>query len=219
MAPFLHSADEISSRHPPGESEASFSFQVPGPINDYNLLTDDNADFFQGAEDTIAPSSPTTAHRLCQLTPRLESSRPPYLREITRLSDEVPLNRLYDQPAKSGAKAESPKKIRNASSPSKPKRPATQILREPSVEGSPAAQRLFNLRAQVDSLTADTHIRPSVVQDPSYLNSNAQNDGELAGKSQERERARDRKKRDVPKPKSVSSSCQLYINSFLISRI
>ncbi|PPQ72415.1 hypothetical protein CVT24_002986 [Panaeolus cyanescens] len=70
----LHSGDELSLRHLPDVSDASFSFQIPGAISAENLLADDD-DFFRGGVDvsleTIAsPRKANDLLTLSQLTPR-----------------------------------------------------------------------------------------------------------------------------------------------------
>jgi len=85
MPKLFNQGDELSLRHLPDVSDASFSFQIPGMAKEENLLAQDNLDFFGGVEMSPPPldSGPSTRKEpltINQLTPRpAVEKQPPQL--------------------------------------------------------------------------------------------------------------------------------------------
>src|ERR1700733_3567601 len=72
--PFDFGDDELSIRHLPDVSNASFSFQIPAGLSQGDLLLGDNdPDFFQDVGDT--PRMASTPLTLAELTPNANVER------------------------------------------------------------------------------------------------------------------------------------------------
>lgn len=149
------SFDDLSLRHLPDISDASFSFQIPSvSTGDLLLDNDDEKDFFRNADDTMATPGPSRISRapltLSELTPKQQVR--PYL----PAQDEPSLP--HDQPPKP---KRNPRGIGKAglalkTLPKATKRPTlkveTQVDEVCGPEASPGAARLRTLKAEVDLL-------------------------------------------------------------------
>ncbi|KII93090.1 hypothetical protein PLICRDRAFT_379495 [Plicaturopsis crispa FD-325 SS-3] len=143
MAP---SAAELSLRHLPDISDASF--QIPVDLSTASgefLLGNDNDDFLKAADDSLLTPAPLKRHyeplTLAELTPKPKTRKdaPATVKE-TRTPD---IRDEYSQTVKK------PSVLTTTRSPGKPKLAiATQFF----VPGSPVSQRLEDLKVGVEDL-------------------------------------------------------------------
>lgn len=158
MPPSCH---ELSLRHLPDVSDSSFSFQIPGAIQDDNLLRGNDLDFFEGADVSIAPlaTSPfTTTEPPFTITPKpekpLSSKDGSKLNSFPTLSydhsedrDTIPKQKKANLHQLS--KATTSTNVNGLSKP-KPNVITTSSALLPSSQGSPVPMRLDNLRVELD---------------------------------------------------------------------
>ncbi|KAF8890097.1 hypothetical protein BD779DRAFT_1671460 [Infundibulicybe gibba] len=179
MPPSFDLGDDLSLRHLPDISDTSFSFQLPAASSVDLLLTDDAADFFQGADDSMlaTPALARTAHQaltLSELTPKRQplphsfsgSSWAPQI-SPTNLSVE-------GTPKQTGRKV-----MKVAKSPLRSPGPEAHLKphdtspreRTPTREGSSTMARFETLKAEVEMLNDDLRHRSTAavavaVQEP-----------------------------------------------------
>ena len=173
--------DELSLRHLPDVSDSSFSFQIPGAARGDNLLADDDLDFFKGADVSIAPlaSPPTTEvgsekeppFTLSELTPKPEVKKPPSSKGRKKPGSFPTLSYDYSgdhdtNPKREKANPHQLSKVTtnvNILSKSKPKVITTSSTAKqlPSLEGSPVAERLDNIRTELNLFGDNLFAGPS----------------------------------------------------------
>lgn len=182
------SGDEISLRHLPESSNASFSFQIPNGLNHTDLLLNDNdADFFKDASFLTTPGLFRVHHSppmtLAEVTPG------PKTHDRRRLVEpSSPSHSLDPQPLPPKLK-QTPKAPEReihvlvpASKPNSPIKPklklVTSPIKFPATTGlcgaSPAAERFETLRAEVEKLAhekGDFHPTNSATNGESTSNS------------------------------------------------
>jgi hypothetical protein len=157
MPPTLHSGADLSLRHLPDVSDASFSFQIPTTLSKGDLLLGDNdADFLQNVDDSMLASPKTTdlPLTLAELTPRRNiendfgtgmSTRP-----LLRQKDYAKPTKI---PQSSKKVARSRPSTTNAESTSSHK-----IMLALVGEASPAAAKLRALKSEVEMLNEDLQL-------------------------------------------------------------
>ena len=171
MPQVFHSNDELSLRHLPDVSDSSFSFQIPGAIRGDNLLDDDDLDFFKGAEVSIAPIAPsptiTEVEPLFILAPKPEKL-PPSPKKNERKMNSRPIlsyDRSEDHDTNPERNLHQLSKVTtaNVSVLSKPESKVitSTAAQLPSFEGSPAAVRLDNIRAELNLFSDNFFASPS----------------------------------------------------------
>ncbi|KAF8971887.1 hypothetical protein BDZ97DRAFT_1753121 [Flammula alnicola] len=172
--PQRNSGDELSLRHLPDVSDTSFSFQIPGTVQEENLLAEDDMDFFRGADVSgrAPPVSPPTFSNgpltLSQLTPRPALEKQARRNSKTLLSFPTSSYKYLDdanmkqENTKSRVQRPELSKLHadGISSPS-PRLVTATNPHLPPAEGSPSTARLATLRADVDSLNEALRVRPS----------------------------------------------------------
>ena len=155
----FNASDELSLRHLPDVSDSSFSFQIPGAIRGDNLLADDDLDFFKGPDVSIVPfaSPSTTTEPLFALTPK-----PPSSEDGKKLDSFSTLSyHSKDHDTNLKQRKTKPHQLSrvttnvNILSETKSKliTKSSTAVQLPSCEGSPAAVRLDNLRAELNLLS------------------------------------------------------------------
>lgn len=201
------SFDDLSLRHLPDISDASFSFQIPSvSTGDLLIDNDDEKDFFRNADDTMATPGPSKISRspltLSELTPRQE------VRSYPTAGDEPSLP--HDQPPKH---KRNPRGIGKAGQarkalPKATKRPTLKVetqadeVRGP--EASPGAARLRTLRAEVD-LLGDVS-REKSISSPKH--EHTRNRGQPVGS---------KKERIIARPKQVRVIESLILNDRVLT--
>lgn len=154
--PFDSGAD-LSLRHLPDVSDASFSFQLPSTASGDLLLADDDADFFHNEDMSLTtPPANRTTHEpltLSQLTPKPKLTAPdlatPSRRHRTPL---IPTPNL-DRDFKGKQRAE----IQDAGITAPAAKDITAGKQDLFGGGaSPVAARFKSLKAEVEMLTHDT---------------------------------------------------------------
>ncbi|KAF4611568.1 hypothetical protein D9613_004397 [Agrocybe pediades] len=179
MPPY-NTGGELSLRHLPDVSDASFSFQIPGSAQEENLLAQD-IDFFRGADvsetllqsparndqltlsqvtprrkadpvpSTTQPSSPKTYQKERQDTDTLDAITNPVVEKR-----KTPLTRArYREITKGGPSTSKATSKNNRTPESKAKLIAPSLSHFHPVEASPAVARLKTLRAELDTLSED----------------------------------------------------------------
>lgn len=170
-----NSGGEISLRHLPDVSDVSFSFQIPGSIPEGDLLADDGLDFFRGANlsggpPNSPPANSTAPSTLSQVAPRpaIQNRAPPepnspllFPTASTHYADNKMPHSKQEKPTTRTQRPKLSKINTQAIGQSRPRLITSSISHLPPAEGSPAGARLEALRAQVDSLSEDLHVRSS----------------------------------------------------------
>ena len=164
----FNSSDELSLRHLPDVSDSSFSFQIPGAAARDNLLIDDDLDFFKGTDVSIAPlASPLpTIEPLFTVTPKPEKALLPSevgskLVSFPTLSYDHSEDHDTNPKHKKANLHQGSKVTTNVSVFSKPKpksitkTPSAAVPSSFSLQGSPAAVRLDNLRVELNLFNDD----------------------------------------------------------------
>ena len=141
---------ELSIRHLPDVSNASFSFQIPASLSQGDLLLgDSDADFFQNVGDTPAPpriaSTPLT---LAELTPNANVER------TSRACIPTPPDHVLDQQYMSKKIPLGISKVVRSRLPTTAKA-SREITRVHAGEASPAVARLRALKTEVEMLKMD----------------------------------------------------------------
>ena len=168
--PSVDSGDDLSLRHLPDVSDLDFSFQIPGAIRGDNLLADDDLDFFKGADVSIAPpASPPPTEPPGQLTHKLKAEKLPASKDGRKLASSPTLSygNSEDHDTDPKQKKANPHELGkgttsvNVLSRPKPKVITSNAAKLPSCEGSPAAVRLDNLRAELNLFGDNLLVGPS----------------------------------------------------------
>lgn len=158
MPPTLDAGNELSLRHLPDFSNASFSFQIPTAISKGDLLLGDNdMDFLKNVDDNMASpghgsSGSHTALTLADLTPKARVEHPSFT------EDSAP--HIVDQqlePKSNKIPQGIRKFVQNRSLTTKvDSRSSQKATRASTREASPAIARLRELRAEVEMLNEDS---------------------------------------------------------------
>lgn len=196
--------DEISLRHLPEPSDASFSFQIPNsPYHTDLLLNDNDSDFFKDASFLTTPgpfrvrySPPMT---LAEVTPGPQTHdrrRPPEPSSPSHSLDTQPLlSKLKRTPKAPEKKIQV---LASASKPNSPIKPKLKLVTSPikfsSTTGlsgaSPAVEQFETLRAEVEKLAREEgdFLRPTNSATNGELNSGGVAVTQESNKTKERER-------------------------------
>jgi hypothetical protein len=155
------SFDELSLRHLPDISDASFSFQIPSvSTGDLLLDDDDERDFFQNVDDTMGTPGPSRISRapltLSELTPKQEVQAPLQPQAgPSKPHDRRPHPKPQRNPQGVGRVVQARAALHKTT-----QKPTLEVktqfdgLRGP--EASPGAARLRTLRAEVELLGEDS---------------------------------------------------------------
>ena len=203
MPQLYDSGDEISLRHLPESSDASFSFQIPNSLHHTDLLLNDNdADFFKDASFLTTPGPSRVRHSppmtLAEVTPGprthdyrrpVEPSSPSYSLDARPL-----LPRLKQMPMAPEREIYVPVPASKPNSPMKPKlKLITSPIKFPTTMGlcgaTPATERFETLRAEVEKLAqgqGDFH--PTISATNGESTSNGVTVMQESKKTKERER-------------------------------
>jgi hypothetical protein len=164
MPPPFNQGDELSLRHLPDVSDASFSFQIPGMAKEENLLAQDNLDFFGGIEMSPHPlnSGSSTAKELLtvsELTPRpAVEKQPPQFSKKPFSFPTLSYDETHDTIPKQANPISVPEPTNlNTEGISKP---SLMVITHSSLdlvstEGPPASGRIGAIKKEVDVLTEE----------------------------------------------------------------
>ncbi|KAF9476922.1 hypothetical protein BDN70DRAFT_137342 [Pholiota conissans] len=162
--PLGSTSEEISLRHLPDVSDSSFSFQIPGAAQEYNLLAEDDLDFFSGANvsgGAIPPSPPTNTAPLTiqELTPRPAFETRTIKRSRRKLSSEAGHsdndNQKEEEETRTTSRLRQPERSEVRTNLMSNLRPiTTSLTHPPPADAPPSAERVTSPKQDIDTRTA-----------------------------------------------------------------